>query len=295
MKYIPAKSIVTRKKDTSWFGTEYNMNIYKGCSHGCIYCDSRSSCYGIETFSNVAVKENALEIIRDDLRRKVKKGVVATGSMSDPYNPLEQKLLLTRHSLELINAFDFGVSIATKSSLVCRDIDVLSDIKEHSPVIIKVTVTTADNDLCKIIEPNVDTSIKRLEAVKKLSDNGIYAGILFMPILPFINDTKENILKITELAREYDARFIYPAFGVTLRDRQREYFFQKLDLEFKGTKEKYIKRYGNNYNCTSDNVKTLYQLFKEKCDEFGILYNMRDIIKSYKLGYKEKQLSIFDF
>ncbi len=160
MEYIPAKTIITRsKRPEYWFGTEYNMNIYKGCCHGCIYCDSRSNCYGVEAFDTVRAKENALEIIRDELRRKTKRGVIATGAMSDPYNPFEEKLLLTRHALELCNAFEFGVAIATKSTLLERDIDVLCDIKEHSPVLCKVTITTCDDSLAKKLEPGVNPSI----------------------------------------------------------------------------------------------------------------------------------------
>ncbi|MCL2673993.1 MAG: radical SAM protein, partial [Defluviitaleaceae bacterium] len=202
MLTVPAKTIVTRvKKPSSWFGAEYNMNIYRGCSHGCIYCDSRSECYRNFDFDTVKVKEDALRIIRDELRKKAKSGVIGTGAMSDPYNPLEQELQLTRHSLELINAFGFGVAIDTKSPLVTRDIDILQDIKQHSPVIVKLTVTTDDGGLCKKLEPNVATSSERFAAIKTLSDNGIYAGVLMMPILPFINDTDENISAIVTNAK----------------------------------------------------------------------------------------------
>jgi DNA repair photolyase len=178
MEYISAKTIVTRTKSTAWFGTEYNMNIYKGCCHGCIYCDSRSDCYHVGDFDRVRTKENALAIIRDDLRRKTKTGVVSTGAMSDPYNPFEEELQLTRHALELINAYHFGVAIDTKSPLVTRDIDVFKEIKEHSPVLVKITITSADDGLCQKIEPNVAVSSERFKAVKELSDNGIYCGVL---------------------------------------------------------------------------------------------------------------------
>ena len=256
METIPAKTIVTKvKKPAAWFGADYNMNIYRGCAHHCIYCDSRSDCYRDTSFNTVKVKENALQIIRDDLRRKVKSGVVATGAMSDPYNPLEQKLHLTRNSLELINAFDFGVAIDTKSSLVTRDIDILNDIKSHSPVAVKITITTSDDDLCKIIEPNVTLSSKRFEALKSLSEAGIFCGVLMMPILPFINDTEENITEIVCQAKKAGARFIYPAFGMTLRQGSRDYYYKKLDEHFPGIKEKYMARYRNNYRCTSPKAK----------------------------------------
>ena len=173
MESIPAKTIVTKNKSTKWFGMDYTMNIYKGCNHGCIYCDSRSSCYGINQFDTVRIKEDALRVIRDDLRRKVKKGVIGMGSMSDPYNPYEKKLSLTRHALELIDAFDFGVGIATKSDLITRDMDILSGIQEHSPVICKITITTCDDELSKKIEPQAPVSSKRFETVGKLREQGI--------------------------------------------------------------------------------------------------------------------------
>ena len=228
MEYIKAKTIVTKTKDTSWFGIDYNMNIYRGCCHGFIYCDIRSDCYRIDNFDTVRMKEDALKIIRDDLRRKARKGVVGTSAMSDPYNPFEKDLLLTRHALELIHAFRFGAAIATKSDLITRDIDVLRDIQKKSPVLCKITITTADDQLCKYIDPHVTPSSKRFAALNRLSQNGIYAGILLMSILPFINDTEQNILKIVKDAKENGARFIYPAFGVTLRSNQREYFYSKL-------------------------------------------------------------------
>ena len=168
MEYVPAKTIVTKTKSSAdWFGIDYNMNIYRGCCHGCIYCDSRSDCYGIDQFDKVRVKEDALRIIRDELRRKVKKGVVGTGAMSDPYNPFEQESELTRHALELIDAFGFGAAVATKSALLKRDMDVLLGIKEHSPVICKVTVTTTDNHLAKKIEPHVSLPSERLELIER--------------------------------------------------------------------------------------------------------------------------------
>ncbi|HEX3023314.1 MAG TPA: radical SAM protein [Lachnospiraceae bacterium] len=293
MELIPAKTIVTHKKDTSWFGTEYNMNIYKGCCHGCIYCDSRSECYHVDNFDTVRAKENALTIIRDELRRKVKKGVVATGSMSDPYNPLEKGHQLTRHALELVDAFGFGISIATKSTLITRDIDIIQSIREHSPVICKMTVTCLDDDLSRKIEPGAPVSSERFKAIKELTDAGIYTGILLMPILPFINDSKENILGIVHRAKEVGAKFIYPAFGVTLRTNQRDYYFDKLDEQYPGLKDRYIKKYGVRYQCGIPNAKAIYEMFALECQKQGILYTMSDIILSYKRNYQYEQLSLF--
>ena len=166
MDYIPAKTIVTQVKKHNWFGIDYNMNIYRGCSHGCIYCDSRSLCYKIENFYTIRAKQDALRIIRDDLLKKRKRGVVATGAMSDPYNPLEKEYKLTRNALELLNAYRFGVAIATKSDLICRDINILKDIQVHSPVLVKMTITTDNDNLCEIIEPKAPLSSERFSAVK---------------------------------------------------------------------------------------------------------------------------------
>lgn len=294
MQYVPAKTIVTKSKSpSSWFGTDYNMNIYRGCCHGCIYCDSRSDCYRIENFDQVKAKENALQIIRDDLRRKVKLGVVATGAMSDPYNPYEKELLLTRHALELLDAFGFGAAIATKSDLITRDIDIFQSILENSPVLCKITITTYDDALCKKIEPNVAVSSKRFEAIQKLSDAGIFAGILMMPILPFIEDNAENILGIVRRAKECGAKFIYPAFGVTLRANQRTYYFQKLQEQFpeENLALKYEKQYGSLYRCPSRKARQLWNIFVKECEQLGILYDMKDIIHAYKRNYGENQLS----
>lgn len=296
MKTVPAKTILQRNKSSEWFGNDYNMNLYRGCCHGCIYCDSRSDCYQIENFDEVTVKENALKFLRDELRRKVRSGVIGTGAMSDPYNPFEEKELVMRHALELINAYNFGVTVITKSSLIERDIDLYQEISEHSPVLCKMTVTTADDELCRIIEPNVSISSERFQSLAKLSDNGIFTGITMMPILPFIEDSEENILKIIRSAHECGVRCIYPAFGMTLRRNQRDHYFCKLEELFpgKGLKERYIKKYGESYECVSPNAGKLWKIFVSECSRYGILYKMRDIISAYKMGYGDRQLSFFD-
>jgi len=293
MELIPAKNIVFKtKKPAQWFGADYNMNIYRGCSHGCIYCDSRSLCYGDINFDKIKVKKDALRIIRDDLNRKLRSGVIATGAMSDPYNPLENKLKLTRNALELINAYRFGVAIDTKGTLVTRDVDILQDIKKHSPVIVKITITTNDDALCEKIEPHVPNATDRFAAIKALSDAGIYCGVLMMPILPFINDTEENIIGIVRRAKDAGAKFIYPAFGMTLRDGNREYYYKNLDEEFPGLKEKYIAKYDLRYNCTSPNAKKLWELFSRECDKLELIHKMSSITFQYRQGYEE-QLSLF--
>lgn len=295
LKTIPAKTILQKNKSTGWFGNDYNMNLYRGCCHGCIYCDSRSECYRIEDFDEVRAKENALPILRDELRRKVRGGVIGTGSMSDPYNPFETAELLSRHAAELIDAFGFGLTVITKSTLITRDIDVFQGIKEHSPILLKMTVTTADDALSRLVEPNAPPSSERFAALKTLADAGLFTGITLMPVLPFLEDSDENIRAIVRTAKQSGVRAIYPAFGMTLRDRQRDYYFAALDRLFpeKNLSERYRKQFGNYYECRSPRVKALWRVFTEECEKAGILYEMREIIRAYQTGYGERQLTFF--
>lgn len=296
MEYISAKTIVSKADGAQWFGIDYRMNIYKGCCHGCIYCDSRSDCYHIDHFDTVRTKKDAIIMIREELKRKNKSGVVGTGAMSDPYNPIEKKLELTRQALELIDSFGYGVAVATKSVLLERDIDILKRIMRHSPVICKVTVTTMDDNLAKKVEPWVSSPSKRFKLLETLSQNGIFAGILLMPVLPFLEDSEDNILSIVKAAHEAGARFIYPYFGMTLRDKQREWYFDRLRELFpkQDLVSEYIRLYGNSYDCKSPRGKELWQVFTRECDNYGILYRMSDIIHAYKKDYEVTQLSFFD-
>lgn len=295
MLTIPCKTILQKNKTSEWFGNDYNMNLYRGCCHECIYCDSRSECYHVDNFDTVRAKENALVILRDELRRKIRKGIIGTGAMSDPYNPFEQTELLTRHALELISAYEFGITVITKSPLIARDIDVYREIAEHSPVLCKMTVTTADDELCRLIEPNVAPSSERFNALAKMSESGLFTGITLMPVLPFIEDSEDNILKIARTAHQCGVRCIYPFFGVTLRTNQREYFLNELDKKFPDSnlRERYIRYFGNRYECVSPNAKRLWSVFTSECDRFGILYNMKSIISAYQRGYGDMQLSFF--
>ncbi len=295
METITAKTILQKNKTSDWFGNDYNMNLYRGCCHGCIYCDSRSECYRVDNFDTVRAKENALVILRDELRRKIRKGVIGTGAMSDPYNPFEKTELLTRHALELISAYEFGITVITKSPLITRDIDVYSEIAGHSPVLCKMTVTSADDALCRLIEPNAPAPSERFNALAKMSESGLFTGITLMPVLPFIEDSEDNIVRIVRTAHECGVRCIYPFFGVTLRANQREYFLDKLAEAFpdSGLRERYIRRFGSSYECVSPDAKRLRSIFTSECDRFGILYNMKSIISAYKRGYGDLQLSFF--
>lgn len=293
MLTIPAKTILQKNKSSGWFGNDYNMNLYKGCCHGCIYCDSRSDCYRIDDFDTVRAKENCIEILRDELRRKVRTGIIGTGAMSDPYNPFEKTERLTEKALMLIDAYNFGATVITKSDLITRDIDLYRQISEHSPVLCKMTVTTCDDELCRKIEPNVSVSSERFNALAKLSEAGLKTGITLMPVLPFIEDTEDNILGIVRTAYECGVKIIYPAFGMTLRQNQRDHYYKKLDGLFPGLSDKYRRYCGNSYECVSPNAKRLWNVFTAECYRLGIFYNMKDIISFYKCGYEDAQLSFF--
>lgn len=296
MEYIPAKHLLHRSRSTEWFGTDHTMNIYRGCCHGCLYCDSRSGCYQIGEFDRVRAKADALRILRDDLARKVRPAFIGMGSMSDPYNPFERELELTRHALELIDAYDCGVAAATKSDLIARDADILASIQRHSPVICKLTVTTADDALAAKIEPNAPSSSRRLAALKELSGAGLFAGVLLMPVLPFLEDGDGSVLAVVEGAARAGARFIYPAFGVTMRPGQREYFLDGLERAFpgRGLRERYLRRYGDRYQCASPRAGALWDIFTAACRERGILYDMKSIVRAATLPYGDRQLTFFD-
>lgn len=295
MEFIKAKSILSKVKyGSTWYGIDYNMNLYRGCNHGCIYCDSRSNCYHIDNFDIVKAKENSLVILENELIRKREKSVIGIGAMSDTYNKFEEKYEITRTALKLISKYNFGVSIDTKSDLILRDLDILKEINKKNNVIVKFTITTPNDDLSKIIEPNVCTSSKRFASIKVLSDNGIFVGIMMNPVLPFITDNEEDIKRLVYLAYKSGAKFIHTYMGMTLRENQKDYYFLKLDKYFPNLKEKYIKTYGNRYECTSTKAKLLYKIFKEECNKYGILYNMNDIIKAYKKHVlKDIQMTLF--
>lgn len=294
MEYIPAKHILTRNKSTDWFGTDHTMNLYRGCPHGCIYCDSRSECYRDDDFDRVKVKEKALELLRDELRRKTRPAFIAMGSMSDPYNPLEKELELTRKALMLIHAYEHGVAVCTKSDLILRDADLYADIQERAPVICKLTVTSTDDALAAKVEPGAPSPTRRLKALEGLSEKGIFAGVVLMPVLPFLEDGVENVLSVVDAAAEAGARFVYPAFGMTLRDRQRAYYYDRLVQLFPGMRERYEKQYGDRYWCTSPRAKELWAAFSRRCGERGLLCEMKHIVSAAKQPYGDAQFTFFD-
>ncbi len=294
MEEIKAKTLLsTYQQNSQWFGHHYNLNIYKGCSHGCIYCDSRSDCYRIESFDEVKAKENALLILEKELKSKRKKGVIGSGAMSDPYNPQERIHQLTRQSLKLIDQYRFGVSLTTKSSLIVRDLDLVVQIKKHSPVLVLMTITTFDDTLASLLEPGASKTSERFDTLRKYSQAGIPTGILLMPVLPLINDTEDNIRSIIQRGAKCGVRYIYPAFGVTMRQNQRDYFYRQLDLYFPGLKHKYIQMFADRYICDSPKAQSLSQLFKKESDQLNIISQMSQIITDYQSGFGEEQLKLF--
>lgn len=268
------------------------MNLYQGCCHGCIYCDSRSACYRIEDFDRVRIKQDCISILFRELKNKREKGVIGVGAMSDCYNPFESTYKITRKALELIYQFGYGISIDTKSDLILRDIDILQKINETQPVIVKFTITTAKDSLSKKIEPYAPPSSKRFAALKQLSKAGIFTGVLCTPMLPFITDTRENIEQLVNKARESGAQFLFPGYGMTLRENQRAYYYEKLDNLFPMLKERYIKTYQNNYFCVLPKAMQLQKITEDACKKAGLLYRMEDIIAAYQKPKGYRQMSL---
>jgi DNA repair photolyase len=267
---VTAKTLLSSsKRPDPWFGIKYTMNLYRGCQHQCIYCDSRSECYQIENFADVLVKVNAIDLLKKELPRKRVKGTIGTGSMSDPYLPLEATRRLTAQALEVIAEHRFPLHVLTKSDLVLRDLETLRAIS-HTYAAISFTITTADDDLGKRVEPGAPLVSRRFAAMAQLAEAGLLTGVLLMPVLPFIEDNPDNITAIVTRAKECGATYILAAFSVTLRDRQRAYYYAQLDRLFPGLRPQYERRFGNRYSAPARNAERLKQLFVETCDRHGI-------------------------
>ena len=287
MHFVEAKTILSK---------DNGINLYRGCTHGCIYCDSRSNCYQMKhDFEDIEVKSNALALLENELIRK-RPCMIGTGSMSDPYMHIEKNLLYTRQMLELIDKYGFGVAIQTKSNLILRDIDLIEKINKKTKAVVQVTLTTYDEDLCKKIEPNVSTTLERVEILKECKKRGIPTIVWLDPILPFINDTKENLIGVLNYCIENNVYgIICFNMGLTLRDGNREYFYKKLDEHFPNLKYKYMKTYGNKYEVNSLFNNDLMKLFYEVTSKNGIKTDIKELFNymhEFPKGFK--QLSLFE-
>lgn len=287
MHYVTAKGILSAHN---------GMNIYRGCQHGCIYCDARSRCYQMNhAFEDIEVKENAIELLEAALRFKRKPCMIGTGAMSDPYIPLESQLQMTRKALELIEKYGLGVAIQTKSNRILRDLDLLESINNRTKAVVQMTLTTYDEKLCRLIEPGVCTTAQRVTALKQFKDAGIPTVVWLCPILPFLNDTEENIRRILDYCIDAGVKGIINfGMGVTLRDGDREYFYAQLDRKFPGLKEQYIRTYGNAYEVTSPRNYKLIKMFHNICEAHGIWHDNYQIFR-YMGQFEDKtdQLSFF--
>ena len=290
MHFVDAKGILSGN-DGHW-----GMNIYRGCSHGCIYCDSRSRCYQFtHPFEDIEVKQNAPELLEAALRSKRKKCMIATGSMSDPYMHCEEKLRLTRKCLEIILRYGFGATLLTKSDRVLLDMDLLEEIHRKTKCVVQMTLTTYDDDLCRIVEPNVCTTRRRIEVLEEMRHRGIPTVVWLTPILPFINDTEDNIKAIlAESIRVGVKGIICFDMGLTLREGDREYYYAALDKSFPGLKKRYIQRYANAYALPSPRAKELMGLFWNTCRQHGLLCTPEDCF-AYLNDFPEpfEQTSLF--
>lgn len=270
IEYIKAKTILGKSaKADPWFCIRYTMNLYRGCQHGCVYCDTRSNCYGIGDLSNIRVKENAINLLKTEIKKIKQKDVIGTGSMNDPYMPIEKELNITRKALEVITAHRFPIHIITKGNLVCRDADLLQEIS-NIWIAVSFTITTTDNDLAKKIEPFASLPDDRLNAIKFLSKKGIKTGVTLMPMLPWITDSEKNVEDLIAKAHESGASYIIPAFGVTLRDSQRDYYFNFLQKQLPEVYNKYMQYYKGWYSFSPQNHKKLYDIFYNRCAKLGI-------------------------
>ena len=290
MHFVDAKGILTANNGF------HGMNIYRGCSHGCIYCDSRSRCYQFtHPFEDIEVKQNAPELLEKALASKRKKCMIGTGAMSDPYMHCEEQLKLTRRCLEIIKRHGFGVAIQTKSDRILRDIDLLDEINRETKAVVQMTLTTYDDELCRIVEPNVCNTRRRIEVLEEIKNRGIPTVVWLSPILPFINDTEENIRAIMEECVRVGVKgVICFGMGLTLREGDREYYYAALDKHFPGLKKKYIERYGNAYNLPSPNERQLFKIFHEICSANGMMSKPDECFRYLnELPEKEIQVSMF--
>ena len=289
MHRVQAKSILSPQN---------GMNLYRGCTHGCIYCDSRSTCYGMEhLFEDVEVKVNAPELLEAALSGKRKRSMIFTGAMSDPYNPLEKELCLTRRCLEVIERHGFGAGVLTKSDLILRDRALLSRIHRQARAVVQMTLTTCDESLCRILEPNVCTTARRVEVLRAFHEEGVPTAVWLCPLLPFINDSRENLLGLLDCCREAGVKAVVTfGLGLTLRDGDRQYFYRNLDEHFPGMKERYIRAFGGRYSCPSPRHRELTRILQTECRARGVICGAEEAM-AHLMRFEDRsageQLSLF--
>lgn len=289
MHFVDAKGILSSGN---------GMNLYRGCTHGCIYCDSRSVCYQFtHDFEDIEVKRNAPELLEKALRSKRKRCMIGTGAMCDPYMQCEEQLGLTRKCLELIEEYGYGLAIQTKSDLILRDLDLLQSINRKSKCVVQMTLTTYDEELCRILEPNVCTTKRRYEVLQIMRESGIPTVVWMSPLLPFINDTRENVQGILDYSIQAGVYGILCfGIGLTLREGNREYFYKALEKHFPGLHDKYHKKYAYDYEVTSDNNRELMALLQTECRKHDMVCNVKELF-SYLHEFPEnkgyEQLSLF--
>lgn len=273
------------------------MNIYRGCTHGCIYCDSRSACYQMKhNFEDIEIKRNAPEILEEQLKRRHKPCMISTGAMCDPYVHIEEKLLITRKCLELIEKYGFGLTIQTKSARILRDIDILKAINLNTKCVVQITLTTFNETLCSVIEPNVSTTAERYTVLEAMRDADIPTVVWIDPILPFINDTEENLRGLLDYCVRAKVRgIICFGFCTTMRDGSREYFYKKLDENFPGIKDQYIRTFDESYECRSSNDIYLMDILLSECRKYSMICNPDEIFRyMHKFETKYLQMSLFE-
>ena len=288
MHFVEAKTLLSGRN---------GMNLYRGCTHGCVYCDSRSACYRFtHPFEDIEVKRNAPELLERALQARRKKAVISTGSMSDPYQPCERELRLTRRCLELLERYGFGASVITKSDLVLRDLDLFESINRRAKSVLQMTLTIADDALSRTLEPNVCPTTRRYEVLKEFQQLGIPTVVWMTPLLPFLTDTEENVRTILDYCFDAGVKGIicFDA-GLTLREGNREYFYRALDRHFPGLSEQYRKRYGSAYEVSSPNREALLRLFHTACERRGVLHDPDACFRYIAaMPERETQLSLFE-
>lgn len=282
---IQAKTLLNKYKyRDNWFWCRYGINPYRGCAFACNYCDAITEKYLVhedfEDFSRIIyVKANAPEVLKKEIK-KVERDVVALSGVTDAYQPAERKYEITRRILEILADNNFPVHIITKSDLVLRDIDILSEISKNSWCTVSFTITTFNGRLLRLLEPFAPSPERRLKAVEKLNENGVQAGVDFTPIIPYILDSKENMREVIERAAIAKARYILPGAGMTLRSNQKTRFLELLKKNFPELIEKYKELYGTSQEPRKGYVVEMNREAFRFCQGLGIpIYILPPVFK----------------